>query len=170
MKNDAGAVARRWFEEVWNERRDAAVDELMAPDSLGYVEGQEPLRGPAEFKRMKAMFLSALPDVRIEIEDVIPAGDRAAVRWRAVGTHSGVGFGFCATPSPINLRGTRRRSGRASRGGRRFGMRMRMRVPRNGSSISPRSSSSQRKNERSVARWRFTDDSFSARTSKRWRT
>src|ERR1051326_3875804 len=84
MKNDAGAVARRWFEEVWNERRDAAVDELMAPDSLGYVEGQEPLRGPAEFKRMKAMFLSALPDVRIALEDVIADAAVPHVARRAV--------------------------------------------------------------------------------------
>src|ERR1051326_6876499 len=106
MKNDAGAVARRWFEEVWNERRDAAVDELMAPDSLGYVEGQEPLRGPAEFKRMKAMFLSALPDVGIEIEDVIADGDRAAVRRAAAGSHSGAGCGSRATQRPVNVGGT----------------------------------------------------------------
>lgn len=106
MKNDARTVARRWFEEVWNERRDDAVDELMAPEALGYVEGQEPLHGPADFRKMKAMFLSALPDVRIHIEDIVADGDRAAVRWRAVGTHSGDGFGFRATNEAIEVRGT----------------------------------------------------------------
>jgi steroid delta-isomerase-like uncharacterized protein len=104
--NDARTVARRWFEEVWNDRRDEAVDELMAPKAIGHVEGQEDLYGPADFRKMKAMFLSALPDVRIEIEDIVAEGERAAVRWRAVGTHSGDGFGFRATNRPIEVRGT----------------------------------------------------------------
>ena len=103
--NDPRTVARRWFEEVWNERRDDAVDELMAPDAVGHVEGQE-LRGPADFRKMKSMFLSALPDVRIYIEDILADHDRAAVRWRAVGTHGGDGFGFRATNRPIEVRGT----------------------------------------------------------------
>ncbi|HYU25468.1 MAG TPA: ester cyclase [Thermoanaerobaculia bacterium] len=104
--DDPHTVARRWFEEVWNDRRDEAVDELMAPKAIGHVEGQEDLCGPADFKKMKAMFLSALPDVRIEIEDILAEGERAAVRWRAVGTHSGEGFGFRATNQPIEVRGT----------------------------------------------------------------
>jgi steroid delta-isomerase-like uncharacterized protein len=103
--DDAGTVARRWFEEVWNERRDDAIDELMAPEARGHVEGQE-LQGPADFRKMQAMFLSALPDVRIEIEDVLAEGERAAVRWRAVGTHGGDGFGFRATHAPFEVRGT----------------------------------------------------------------
>jgi steroid delta-isomerase-like uncharacterized protein len=103
--NDAQTVARRWFEEVWNARRYDAIEELMAPDALGHVEGQE-IQGPAEFRKMQAMFLSALPDVRIEIEDVLGEGERAAVRWRASGTHGGDGFGFRATHAPFEVRGT----------------------------------------------------------------
>lgn len=61
----------------------------------------------------------------------------------------------------------RRRSDLVMTRGRRFGMRMRMRAPRNGSSMPWPSSSSQWKNDRSVARWRLTEDSLSARTSKR---
>lgn len=102
---DPKTVARRWFEEVWNERRDDCVDELMTEDSRGHVEGGE-VRGPAAFRDMRAMFLSALPDIRIEIEDVVGEGDRAAVRWRASGTHAGAGFGFPATNQPVEVRGT----------------------------------------------------------------
>jgi hypothetical protein len=58
---DARELARRWFEEVWNARRDASIDELLSADSYGHTE-----RG--EYKG--------------------PDGDRAAVRWRALGTHS----------------------------------------------------------------------------------
>ena len=103
--DDSATVARRWFEEVWNERRDEAVDELMAPDSYGHVEGGE-VRGPGEFRKMREMFLAALPDVRIVIEDIVADGERAAVRWRAEGTHAGEGFGFPATKQSVNVRGT----------------------------------------------------------------
>ena len=104
---DAREIGRRWFEEVWNARRDDAVDELMSADALGHVEGGE-VRGPAGFREMRSTFLSALPDVHIEVEDVLssPDGKRAAVRWRAYGTHGGEGFGFKATNRNIDVRGT----------------------------------------------------------------
>lgn len=102
---DAREVGRRWFEEVWNARRDECVEELMSPDSHAYVEGGE-YRGPQGFREMRAVFLSALPDVRIEIEDILAEGDRAAVRWRAYGTHTGDGFGFPATNKKVEVRGT----------------------------------------------------------------
>lgn len=104
---DAREIGRRWFEEVWNARRDESVDELMAPDSIGHVEGGE-YRGPAGFREMRAMFLSALPDVHLEVEDILSSADgkRAAVRWRAYGTHGGEGFGLKATNRNIDVRGT----------------------------------------------------------------
>lgn len=102
---DARELARRWFEEVWNGRRDQLIDELMAPGAYGHVEGGE-YRGPAGFREMQSMFLGALPDVHIEIEDILAEGDRAAVRWHARGTHTGEGFGFKASKRSIDVRGT----------------------------------------------------------------
>jgi steroid delta-isomerase-like uncharacterized protein len=102
---DARELARRWFEEVWNARRDASIDELLAADSYGHTEGGE-YTGPAGFRAMQNVFLTALPDVRIEIEEILADGDRAAVRWRAVGTHSGDGFGFAPSRRNIDVRGT----------------------------------------------------------------
>lgn len=103
--DDSATIARRWFEEVWNQRRDDSLHELMSEDSHGHVEGGD-LRGPEAFRQMRATFLAALPDVRIEVEDVVAEGDRAAVRWRAVGTHAGDGFGFPATKQQVHIRGT----------------------------------------------------------------
>jgi steroid delta-isomerase-like uncharacterized protein len=102
---DARELGRRWFEEVWNQRRDDRIEELMAADSHGHVEGGE-YRGHAGFREMQGMFLRALPDVQIEIEDIIADGNRAAVRWHARGTHSGDGFGFEASQRAIDVRGT----------------------------------------------------------------
>ena len=55
---------------------------------------------------MQAMFFSALSDIHIEIEDILAEGDRAAVRWRATGRHTGEGFGFAPSKREINVRGT----------------------------------------------------------------
>jgi steroid delta-isomerase-like uncharacterized protein len=105
MAADAKTIARRWFVEVWDERRDAAIDELMSLESVGHVEGRD-ARGPAEFREMRASFLAALPDMRMHVEDVVGEGDRAAVRWRVEATHAGDGFGFPATNQRVQARGT----------------------------------------------------------------
>lgn len=102
---DAREVGRRWFEEVWNGRRDQGVDELMAPDADGHIQGGE-LRGPAGFRQMQSGFLNALPDLKIEIEDILAEGNRTAIRWRARGTHTGDGLGFPPSERTIDVRGT----------------------------------------------------------------
>jgi steroid delta-isomerase-like uncharacterized protein len=104
-KTDPKTIARRWFDEVWNQRRDESIDELMAPDSTGHVEGGD-MRGPDEFRKMRATFLAALPDMRMAIEDVLGESDRVAVRWRVTATHTGDGFGFPATKQSVDVRGT----------------------------------------------------------------
>ena len=105
MPADVRAIARRWFEEVWNQRRDAAVDELMSDQSLGHVEGGV-VQGRAGFRKMRDMFFAAVPDLNIAIEDILAEGERAAVRWRVTGTHAGDGFGFPATQRRVDQRGT----------------------------------------------------------------
>jgi hypothetical protein len=49
---DARELGRRWFEEMWNQRRDATIDELLSADSYGHVEGGE-YRGPQGFREMQ---------------------------------------------------------------------------------------------------------------------
>ena len=102
---DAREVARRWFEEVWNARRDECVEELLAADSCGHIQGGE-YRGRDGFREMQRGFLAALPDIHIEIEDILAEGNRAAIRWRARGTHTGDGLGFPPSGRTIDVRGT----------------------------------------------------------------
>ena len=104
-EKNAGAVARRWFEDVWNKRLDGAIEEMMTADSVGHVEGGDVI-GSAGFRQMQAGFVSAFPDLRIEVEDVLSEGERAAVRWRVTGTHEGPGMGMAATQRKIDARGT----------------------------------------------------------------
>src|ERR1051325_1175645 len=115
MYQSAAMIARRWFEEVWNDNRDAAIEELMYPEAVFHMEGAE-VRTPAEFRQMRDAFMSAVPGLRIEIEDVVSNGEHAVVRWHFRGTHGGSGFGERATSQRIALRGMSRGGVRGGKG------------------------------------------------------
>jgi len=94
-------LLHRWFEEVWNQGRESAIDELVADDfvteGLSDAAGN-PVRGPASFKPFYRQFRTAFPDMHFTIEDSLVEGDKILVRCRVRATHTGPGF----TPSPTN--------------------------------------------------------------------
>lgn len=105
MPSENVALARRWFDEVWNQRSDYLIEELMTPHSVCYTD-EGPMTGPEEFKaRQYVPFLAAFPDLRVRVEDVIGQDDQVVVRWTASGTHSGEGLGFAPTHRPVSFRG-----------------------------------------------------------------
>ncbi len=104
MRQSAATITRRWFEEVWNQNRDAAIDELMHPDAVFHLEGGD-VRSPAEFRQMRDAFMRAFPGLTIEIEDIVSDGDHTVIRWHFRGTHGGSGFGERATQQPVEIRG-----------------------------------------------------------------
>jgi predicted ester cyclase len=97
-------LSRRWFEEVWNERRSATIGELMSPEGIGHMESGD-VQGVEPFKRVRDEFLAALPDLKFEIEGIVSDGDDVVVRWSATGTHTGAGLGLEPTHQPIAIRG-----------------------------------------------------------------
>ena len=104
MSTESKDLVRRWFEEVWNEGRVAAIDEMLA--SHGVVHGLgDDLRGPAGFKPFHAAYRSAFPDVAIHIEDIIAEGDLVAARWSGAATHRGEGLGFAPTGRRVRFTG-----------------------------------------------------------------
>lgn len=104
MSNPNVESSRRWFEEVWNQRRAAAIDEMLIPESVGHLVGGD-VRGPDAFKPIHAEFLAAFPDLHLSIEDIVADGDNVVVRWLATGTHAGDGLGFRATQEAVSFRG-----------------------------------------------------------------
>src|SRR5262249_5884477 len=85
--------ARKWFEEVWNEKKESTVHELLHPDIVGSMEGLE-VRAPEDFLRARAALLDALPDLSVTVEAVISEGDDVVGRWSATGTDRGSGLGL----------------------------------------------------------------------------
>jgi steroid delta-isomerase-like uncharacterized protein len=118
MKKDEGyaekraeenrALIHRWFEEVWNQGRAEAIDELFAEEGVANGLADEtgaPLRGPTGFKPFFAKFRDAFPDIEVLVEDTVAEGDKVAARCRVRATHGGEGLGFAATNRPVEFTG-----------------------------------------------------------------
>jgi steroid delta-isomerase-like uncharacterized protein len=98
-------IARRWFEEVWNQKRTDTVRELIGPDSVCDSEGGE-LRGPDAFiEQVHIPMLAAFPDLRMEVVGTTSEGTDVVVRWSARGTHLGDAFGIPPTGKRVAFRG-----------------------------------------------------------------
>jgi steroid delta-isomerase-like uncharacterized protein len=105
MTVDNKLLVARWFEEVWNQQRAAAIDELMAPDCLTKVEGlDEPLSREA-FREYQRAFLSAVPDLIAEVPLITAEGHTVIASWRARGTHVGAGLGIPPSGRPVDVTG-----------------------------------------------------------------
>ena len=96
MTESNAALARRWFEEVWNQKRDQTVHELLDAQGVGHLEGMD-ARGPAEFLAARAALLDAFPDLRVSVDATVSEGNDVVVRWSAAGTHRGDGLGIAAS-------------------------------------------------------------------------
>ena len=105
MGQDNKQIARRWFEEVWNQGKESTVDELLSADAraFGLTGAGTEIHGPSEFKPFMRNMLGAFPDFHVEIEDMVSEDDRIAVRFRLTGTHKGDSLGFPATGKKIDL-------------------------------------------------------------------
>jgi steroid delta-isomerase-like uncharacterized protein len=111
--SDAKKLSRRIFEEVWNSKNTAAIDELMAanyvhhdPQSPKFSDGVE------GYKQLVTHYLKAFPDAHFTIDQEIQEGDVSVTRWRVTGTHNGDLPTLPATgkafPSPESLSPSRK--------------------------------------------------------------
>ena len=101
------ALARRWFEEVWNQKNPDTIRELIAPDCIahGTSETGADLRGPEGFLGLQARLVEAFPDLHIEVQDVLAVDDKIVVRWTGTMHHLGNGLGIEATGAEIKVTG-----------------------------------------------------------------
>ena len=104
MTAETAQLGRRWFEEVWNQRRDKTISELLDPKISALMEGAE-IRGIEDFKKARAELLAAFPDMKVVVEDVIAQGEHVVVRWNATGTHAGAAMGLKPTNRHVSFRG-----------------------------------------------------------------
>ena len=98
------AVVRRFW-GVWEEGNIDLVDELLAPDYLNHTPASpDQPTGPEGVKGLVAMFRSAIPDLRVVVEDMIAEGEKVAVRYTLEGTHEGELFGVPPTGQRLSIK------------------------------------------------------------------
>jgi predicted ester cyclase len=108
MSEENKKLVRRWFEEVWNQQSEDAIDEMFAPGgkAYGFPEPDSVLIGPESFKSVHRFFLGAFPDLRITLREIVTEGDKVAVSWTATMTHLGEHLGFAPTLKKETLDGS----------------------------------------------------------------
>ena len=82
-------LIRRFYEEVFNKRNLAALDEFYAPDHVDHTLPPGLPVGPEGTKQAIAMILSGFPDLHVTIEDMIAEGDKVVIRFTTHGTQLG---------------------------------------------------------------------------------
>lgn len=87
---DAATLLRRWFEEVWNQGNEAAIDQLLAEDAMmwGVTRPDISSKGSGEFKKLYHAMRTEFPDLKITLDQVVQEGDTAFARWNVTATHS----------------------------------------------------------------------------------
>lgn len=96
-------ILHRWFEEVWNQGREDAIDQMFAADGIAHGLGEEAVRGGESYKVFFRAFRGALPDVKVTVEDTVCEGDKIAARCSVQATHTGEGIGVAPTNQPLDF-------------------------------------------------------------------
>ena len=99
------AIARREYEEIWNQGKLDVADEILDASYAPRGLGVELPPGPEGFKPFVSMYRSAFPDIHFTIEDQIAEGDKVVLRWTARATHKGELMGIPATGKQIEVTG-----------------------------------------------------------------
>jgi steroid delta-isomerase-like uncharacterized protein len=107
MVEENMVLVRRWFEEVWNQKRSETIRELLAPNCIahGTSETGGDLHGPEGFLALHARLIEAFPDIHVDVQDCFGAGDKVAVRWKATMHHRGNSLGIEATGAEVKIDG-----------------------------------------------------------------
>jgi hypothetical protein len=98
------ALAQRWHMDLFQAGKEEVADEILAPGFRFHGPGQEGA-GPEEAKALARVFRTGFPDMVINHEDTIAAGDNVAVRWVVHATHDGEYLGVRPTGRRVEIHG-----------------------------------------------------------------
>lgn len=89
-------IVRRYWQELWNEKRRAVLDEISSDQThLHFAQGQA--HRPPSLDVWYETALIAFPDVHFTVHDLIAEDDRVVARWSYEATNTGPFLGRPAT-------------------------------------------------------------------------
>ena len=92
-------IVRQFVVEPWSNGNLNVLDEVCAPNYS--LEGQ----GLSMLKQAITTFRNAIPDLKVDIGEMIAEDDQVAYRWTMHGTHLGEYEGIAATGKPVTFTG-----------------------------------------------------------------
>jgi len=108
MAEEYESFMHRWFEEVWNQGSEDAIDEMLAEDGIGHglpTDNGEPIRGPKDFKPFFKRFREAFPNIKVVVGETVSDGEKIASVCHVSGLHEGEGIGLSPTNQPVDFTG-----------------------------------------------------------------
>lgn len=103
------ALARRFYEEVWNLGNSEFAYEVFAAEYVRHdLRPTQALPGPAGQKKIADDFRAAFPDLEVTVDLIVGEENFVVGRWTASGTHRGTWgmlepTGRRATFSAVNI-------------------------------------------------------------------
>jgi steroid delta-isomerase-like uncharacterized protein len=105
MSEENKALERRMYEEIFNKKNIAAVEQFYATD---WICHPSPPGMPPSLEGMKqwhTLTNKAFPDMQAKLEDMLVEGDKIACRWTATATHKGEFMGMPPTNKQVTITG-----------------------------------------------------------------
>ena len=96
------AIVSRFFEEVFNKKNLAFLDEYATPDSVDHNLLPGMPAGLEGSRQFISMFLTAFPDLHAHLEDIVAEGDKVVTRTTYHGTNTGSLMGMPATGKAVS--------------------------------------------------------------------
>lgn len=97
MTVDPTTLARRLYEDFWNNGEADVAEEIIASDFVDHHVPPEIPKGPEGVRRWAAIAKEGFPDLHIEIQHLVAEGDKVACHFEITGTHTGTFNGIAAT-------------------------------------------------------------------------
>ena len=91
------ALLRRLYDEVFNKKNRAAIDEFISPNQVDHAAPPGLPGGIEGAKQTITMYWTAFPDLHFTVEDLIAEGDKVVARLTASGTQQGAFMGIPPT-------------------------------------------------------------------------
>jgi steroid delta-isomerase-like uncharacterized protein len=97
------ALVRRFYEEIFNQKNMDALDALLPSDAVDHALPPGMPAGREGVRQFIGMYLTAFPDMRVTLEDLLAEGDKVVVRTTYRGTHQAELMGIPATGKQVTV-------------------------------------------------------------------
>jgi steroid delta-isomerase-like uncharacterized protein len=96
-------AVRRWVEAAWNNEDFSSAEGLYSPNYTLHYGSMPPTQGAEGLQSFVMVYRTALPDLHMQIEDIIAEGDKVVWRITTRGTHRGEFQGIPPTGKSVEV-------------------------------------------------------------------